>query len=236
MIDQNQATDASHHSFLDRLQPIKYRLLLGSLLLLSILSPFPNDSSVAKVVNVVLLQIVLLTCVLAVRQYRRLFWIAAALGLIAFCDISLEYADQDAELHTSSFIWTSLFFVVLGTTFMVDILRAPNISFDQISGALCVYLIIGTVWSFLFAIVLKYDPAAIKFPHTSQSETHLSGTLTYFSFVTLTTLGYGDIHPVSQSARTLCWVEAVIGQIFMTVLVARLVGLNLAVLRHQEID
>ena len=63
--------------------------------------------------------------------------------------------------------------MILGATFMVDILRAPKISSDQISCALCVYLIIGTVWSFLFAIVLRYDPQAIEFSDPDQLEDHL---------------------------------------------------------------
>lgn len=57
--------------------------------------------------------------------------------------------------------------------------------------------------------------------------TQRTGALTYFSFVTLTTLGYGDIQPLSPPARTACWLEAVVGQIFLTVLIARFVGLNL---------
>jgi hypothetical protein len=61
-----------------------------------------------------------------------------------------------------------------------------------------------------------------------------TGALTYFSFVTLTTLGYGDIRPLTSFARTACWLEAVIGQLYLTVLIARLVGLHLVSLQESS--
>jgi len=232
MIDTHNPSTSM--AIIDRVQPLKYRLLLASLLLVSVLSPLTSGSSLASLLRIIMLQVALVTSIVAARQHKRLFWIAVCLGVLAFSNISFEYVELDSQVRTSSQIFLTLFFSILGVTFLIDILRSPRIDIDQICGALCVYLIIGTVWSFLFALVLKQSPGAIVFPEeTALSHDH-SGTLTYFSFVTLTTLGYGDIRPVTPMARTLCWLEAVIGQIFMTVLVARLVGLNLA--SHAKID
>ncbi|MBD3674939.1 MAG: two pore domain potassium channel family protein [Planctomycetaceae bacterium] len=213
--------------WLERLQPFKYRLLLVSLLFLSILSHAPKDFSLTKILHSIFLQVALVTCVIAVSQYRRLFWISVGLAVIAFSDISLEYLDDDQRIHTSTLVMSSLFFGLLAVTFLYDVFKATSITVDEICGALCVYLMIGVIWSYFFAITLVFNPDAIAFPETNSQDAHLAGTLTYFSFVTLTTLGYGDIQPVSSLMRTLCWLEAVIGQIYMTVLIARLVGLNL---------
>jgi len=223
-------TDTQQHysALIDRIQPFKYRLLLVSLLFVSVLSPLTSGSSLASLLRIIMLQVALVTSVIAARQYRKLFWIAVGLGVISFCGTSFEYIDLDSQIDISSQVHLSLFFSLLGVMFLLDILRSPRIDIDQICGALCVYLIIGTVWSFLYAFVLSHTPEAIAFPDSNALTHDRSGTLTYFSFVTLTTLGYGDIRPVTPMARTLCWLEAVIGQIFMTVLVARLVGLNLA--------
>jgi len=221
---------------LERLQPIKYRLLLVSLLLLSVLSHAPKDFSLTKLLHAILLQVAIVTCVIAVSQYRRLFWISVGLGFIAFSDISLEYLDEDQQIHTSALVISSLFFMLLTMTFLYDVLKSTSISIDEICGALCVYVMIGVIWSYFFAIALSSNPDAIAFPETKAADAHLAGTLTYFSFVTLTTLGYGDIQPVSPLARTLCWLETVIGQIFMTVLVARLVGLNLTAQSKSSTD
>ena len=67
-------------------------------------------------------------------------------------------------------------------------------------------------------------------PLTAQALTSLqeqASILLYFSFVTLTTLGFGDITPLTSAARSLCWLEAVVGQMFIAILVARLVGLQI---------
>ena len=217
-----------HLAFLKPLQPIKYRLLLCTLLLLSILTPLVESSSIAKLIHLILLQIALLACIVAVYEFRVLFWISLVLGLLALSDSSLEYLDGDPQIHTSALLITSLFFVILGVTILYDVMRSTKVNAEQICGALCVYFLIGVVWSYLFGVLLTTDANAIRFPESDAPRSHLPGTLTYFSFVTLTTLGYGDIQPVSLAARTLCWLEAVIGQIYMTVLIARLVGLNLS--------
>ena len=78
-------------------------------------------------------------------------------------------------------------------------------------------------WGLLYTWVDLRDPQAFSgIIHSSVEE-----PMTYFSFVTLTTLGYGDITPVSNTARTLSWLEAVFGQVYLVVLVANLVGRQL---------
>jgi hypothetical protein len=113
-----------------------------------------------------------------------------------------------------------------------SILRTRGITSQEVFGALSVYLLLGMTWQFFFALCLQADPGAISFPEgpssltSSPAESEVTmQNLTYFSFVTLSTLGYGDIVPVSRMARTLAWMEAVFGQLFLAVLVARLVGL-----------
>lgn len=214
-------------SFLKRLQPIQYRLLLGSLIALAVISPLSVHSSIAKLIHLALIQIALVSSVVAAQRYRRLFWLAVSLGLVVFADLSLEYVDRDAQIHSSALILSCLFFCILGATFLYDIFQATSINADHICGAICVYIILGLVWMFLFGIILNHNPGALSFPEGELADGRKSGTLTYFSFVTLTTLGYGDIQPLTPAARTACWLEAVIGQVYLTVLIARLVGLNL---------
>ena len=89
---------------------------------------------------------------------------------------------------------------------------------------MAVYFLIGFLWSFLYIVVTISDPGSISFPDSEL----IPGEIFYFSFVTLTTLGYGDITPESMMARNLTIIEATIGQIYLTVLVARLVGLHIS--------
>jgi hypothetical protein len=112
-----------------------------------------------------------------------------------------------------------------------DVLRGGRVTTDKVLGAICVYLLLGVIWASLYAIV---DLASSE--HAFRGAVGAAGpdgglgfsNLLYFSFVTLTTLGYGDIVPVSSIARTLSILEGVTGPLYLAVLIARLVGLHIA--------
>lgn len=213
-------------SLLAELRRYKFRLLLASLFALSVVAPLAESFGSAQLIYVILLQVALVCSLVAVSQNRRRLVVAVILGSLAMSDTSREYFRDSATLNPSALVFLTMFFGFLAAVFLAEVLHARNIDVEQICGALCVYLLIGIVWGFLYALVLHTDPEAIRFPPNTVADN--SSRLTYFSFVTLTTLGFGDIHPLTPIARTLCWIEAILGQIFLAVLLARLVGLNLA--------
>ena len=94
------------------------------------------------------------------------------------------------------------------------------------------YLFFGNICGFIYAIINRIDPNAFSIPEATAS--YLGDNLvnlssaTYFSFVTLTTLGYGDITPINDFARSLAFLEAAMGQIYLTVLIASLVGIHIS--------
>ena len=110
-------------------------------------------------------------------------------------------------------IWSALRQVVLGI----------EMSANRLFGAVCVYLMIGVLWALMYGVLQTLDMDA--FAGTLNDATgERGGDLIYYSFVTLTTLGYGDILPISITARTLAYSEAVIGVFYVAMLVAALVG------------
>ena len=104
-----------------------------------------------------------------------------------------------------------------------SIFQARVVTLDVISLALCTYVLLGVLWVFFYLPVLALDPAAFNFTTPLAAQDPVD-TMTYFSYVTLTTLGYGDIVPVAPLARSLAVVEALTGVLFMAVLISRLVG------------
>jgi hypothetical protein len=102
------------------------------------------------------------------------------------------------------------------------VFSAKKVTGETIKGGISVYLLIGMLWAFAYQFLTLQDPGALA---SSRGEVG-AGHMQYYSFVTLTTLGYGDITPVSWLARNLAVLEAIVGQIFLTVLIARLVGLH----------
>jgi len=103
-----------------------------------------------------------------------------------------------------------------------QIFNARVITLNTIGLALCTYILIGTVWVLFYTPVAAMDPNAFTRPILDDPDP--IHTLTYFSYVTLATLGYGDISPVSNIARNLAILEAVTGTLFLAVLISRLVG------------
>ena len=127
---------------------------------------------------------------------------------------------------------------MMGITFMLFniaiifhmIFTSRAITLNIISASLCVYLLLAVVWSQGYSLLEVIEPGSFSFQVETDQEFILGSSVApfYFSLVTMTTLGYGDIVPVSQAARMLAAVEAFIGQLYIAVLVARLVGLHVS--------
>jgi hypothetical protein len=105
-------------------------------------------------------------------------------------------------------------------------LRPGPVTVHRVMGGIAGYLLIGFTWSFIYQVVIQQSPGAIHFSSVStdvhaRQPTHLI----YFSFVTLTTVGYGDAYPVHPAARSLAIAEALIGQLYLAILIASLVGM-----------
>jgi len=105
-----------------------------------------------------------------------------------------------------------------------DVLRHSRVSADTIIGSLCVYLLVSLIASFLYLALDTADPNTFQGIDTGDNN---RADLLYFSVTTLATLGYGDIVPKTQLARALSTIEALVGQLYLVVLVAHLVGLRL---------
>jgi hypothetical protein len=140
----------------------------------------------------------------------------------------------DALLGTGH-VFSVLFLGYTVYVLLRHIFSVERVTFNTICAALCVYLLIGLVWANVYSLTAIIDPDAFTVnvaDITERESMRLDGVESiypiYFSFVTLSTLGYGDIVPIAAAARMLAAVEAVVGQLYLAVLVARLVGLHIS--------
>ena len=113
-----------------------------------------------------------------------------------------------------------------------SLFSADALTFDSVLGAVYGYLFLGLGWAVLYSLVEGFRPGSFeispKLVTGGEVARPLPHVLTYFSFVTLTTVGYGDISPVSPATRTLAWMEAITGQFYLAVIVAGLVSVLVA--------
>ena len=155
-----------------------------------------------------------------------------ALVLLAL-STTLIWCNALGLLHISGKAIDSLLVLYLGLlvcSFGRYIFKAKRIDLELISAALCLYLLLALLWGSIFMLLEEFIPGSFAGAGLAQAgsvreEFHY---FNYLSFITITTLGYGDITPQTQPAMALCQVEAILGQFFTAVLVARLVGIQVA--------
>jgi hypothetical protein len=108
-----------------------------------------------------------------------------------------------------------------------SVYREPKITADGVFAAMCGYILLGVAFGHIYCILEAVLPGSFRMDDSlTRSDEHL--TLTYFSFITLATVGYGDVLPVRPLARSFVMVEAIIGQFYIAVLVADLIGKRLS--------
>jgi hypothetical protein len=153
-----------------------------------------------------------------VRRHLAIMGIALAVGVIA--------AAIDNQGLMGVPLMLSLLYGFYGVAVILPFVLSQRIvTLSVILGAICVYVFIGNVFATIYGFGAAVDPGVFDPPQDASATTTRFG---YFSFVTLTTLGYGDITPAAAWIRSVAVVEALIGQIFLVVLVARLVGMHIA--------
>lgn len=162
----------------------------------------------------------------SLQSDKRLFFIGLALTALDIIISAINFFLQSVQLQLLSLVLVLIFCILSTIVAMRQILFKGKVSTNKLIGSICIYLLIGIIWalSYFFIDLLNvgaFDGLAAHKGHEAIWE------YIYFSFVTLTTLGYGDISPVNEVARTMVFLEAICGQFYLAILVASLVGAHI---------
>jgi hypothetical protein len=200
--------------------------LLVSLLLVILVFPYGKNGGVfGKILLSVLFSMVLTVGAYATSRSRRSMisgMILATLGVIL----------QWVALTTGESLFLRLLGVVyliflvhtIGSVLRYLLLKGP-ITVDKLHGALSGYIMIAFFWAFIYSLIESFTPGSFSIPRLDVNDPSAFYHLLYFSFTTLTTVGFGDILPVTDQARSLVMIEQLAGIFFVAVLIARLAGL-----------
>ena len=166
--------------------------------------------------------LVILAAVYVTADNKRHLLVGMALGIPSLVLILVGYRTDNHILDWFTYGLLLLLYTYIIRLMLFQIFYAKVITVNTIGFALCTYILIGTIWVLFYTPVIAMDPYAFSVPILEEGDAF--HTLIYFSYVTLTTLGYGDISPVSNIARNLAVLEAITGTLFLAVLISRLVG------------
>lgn len=202
----------------------RFRNLLFFLLIYIFGSPFLSPYPSLDVIAHASLSVALFFSLYAVQKQQnfRSFAVVLLLPLLILYWLGIHEIISFSRL--GSYILFALYFGLLVFSYASQLFRSPRITLNMIYATLCLYLVIGLFWGTLYTLLYEISPGAYAGGLLEiDSGTHLT-TFNYFSLVTLTTLGYGDITPQTPGAAALCQIEAITGQFYTTVVVAWLVG------------
>jgi hypothetical protein len=186
-----------------------------------------GDYSLGGLAGRIIFSLVIVTGVLATFKQKWLRFLVVAL---AAAGLTLTWVDHFyPQLHFAllNAALGMVFLVLLLAILIVQVFHGGRVTAHRIRGAIVVYLLIGGMWSFFYFIAAMTLPHAFNWPdgHTPADLHAVQQGLTYFSFITLTTTGFGDITPAVPLTRTLAMFEALAGQLYLVITLARLVSL-----------
>jgi len=203
-------------------------LLLCLVATLFIAPPLMTAGIIGPLVFDVFFGLILVSGVAALAKRRGATILAAIVAGFAMAT-RVATSFNPSEILARANIWLSMLCVLVLTILtLAQVFRAGPITIDRIAGAIAAYLLLGFTWAFAYELVLTRFPDAIHFVEVIDHRMDQRLALIYYSFVTLTTVGYGDITPVAPLARSIAACEALVGQLFPAILIARLVSMEIA--------
>ncbi len=202
----------------------RFTLLMIAFLCVLMVYPFLNFFQLAHIdlaLNI-FITLLLISCIHALSSSHHQAIVSSMVIIPAiFMDwVGVFVENRHLEIFIDLYKIGAFSYICIGL--LKYALQAGAVDREKIAAAVNVYLFLGLIWRDLYSLV------GILIPGSYNSELLTQTDFLYYSFVTLSTLGYGDVLPVAGPAKALAYIEAIIGQLYLTILVARLVGLHIA--------
>lgn len=215
--------------FIIRLRSRRFAYLTKSLVLLIIAYPYLEVNILGQVAMTVITIVVMVSLIVAVSDSKRNIIIALCLAVPWFVTLIINFPLFEAERGIAirkEIVFAVLLFLFTTITIFLHLLKSREVTSEILFASVCVYLLVGLTWASLYIFIDFVYPNS--FIDTSDQIAINAPRFLFFSYITLTTVGYGTMIPISDPARSLALLEAIIGQLYLAILVARLVGLHIS--------
>jgi len=162
---------------------------------------------------------------LVVSQRRITTVITIALVVIGACVLWVSRLYPSPFLRELSSVFSTVILLLYVRIVLLVMFRQGPVTWSRIQGGICAYLLLGMAWASAFDLVEQLHPGSFHFVSEPTNVDQLTAKLVYFSFATLTTVGFGDVLPIHPFARSLAIAEAIVGQLFPAILIGTLVAM-----------
>jgi Ion channel len=173
----------------------------------------------------VLMVTLMVSGALVMNQSRLLTAITVAIVILGACVLWASRLYPSVLLHQFSSAFSVVVFLLYVRIVLLVMFRQGPVSWSRIQGGVCAYLLTGMAWASAFALVEEIRPGSFHFVSRPENLDEVASKLIYFSFTTLTTVGFGDVLAVAPFARSLAIAEAIVGQLFPAILIGALVAM-----------
>jgi len=216
-----------------RVGPWRFGLLLATLLFLLVSLPLGEQFRSASVLQTIAFWTVLFAGVLSVEKESWVWRVAIVLALPALVSDVEYFFPGSPALRAASQAFNAVFLVFVCGVLLRHVVSRDEVTTDVVLGGVCVYLMIGILFAQIYRVVEILSPGSFlvhgsPLPIGPEAGSPEGIHMIYYSFVTLTTLGYGEIVPMSSLARILAVIEAMTGSLYVAILIASLVGIRIA--------
>lgn len=228
----------------------RHTVLLTAIITLFAVRPLIGEAGVSTVVLSIALVVLLLVALYTIQvdklvgerevllaQRRRRSVVGWALAVLAIAERLVMILAPSPRLLIVGLICWLLFFAFVTWSQLGSLLKHKEVTGETISLAISVYLLLGLSWGLLYAVIFARHSEAFSFaanPIATGRYQNILPIWIYFSLTTLSTLGFGDITPVTLQARYAAVAEGITGQLYLAILVARLVGMQMSQLAKPD--
>ncbi|WDQ17824.1 potassium channel family protein [Rhodopirellula sp. P2] len=212
-------------------RPRHGELLLALVSLLFVQSCLSPENMIHRVALNALFFLVVLSAIRSLTGSAVRMWGTLLAGGVAYVTSWANEITGTMGLAIVSDACFALVFVILIYAVGENVFGEGPIDASRIIGAVSIYFLLGLLWAFLYTLAELIQPGSFLFPVAnteSIQNTRLISEFIYFSNVTLTTLGYGDVVPLSRPAKMLAVLQAMLGQLYVAIVIARMVGLQVS--------
>ena len=215
--------------FINRMRSRRFAYLTKFLVLLIIAYPYLEIEIIGQVVMTVITILVMVSLIVAVSDSKRNIIIALCLAVPWFVTLMINFPLFESErsiVVRKEIVFAVLLFLFTTITIFIHLLKSREVTSEILFASVCVYLLVGLTWAALYIFIDIIYPNS--FIDVGDNIAITAPRFLFFSYITLTTVGYGTMTPISDPARSLALLEAIIGQLYLAILVARLVGLHIS--------